>query len=211
MGDRLQLSLGVGQPAYPPRSMLASATALFVEYLVIGSAAWLWLAPVLIAFGPAWGAGGILQSDRALAIGSVVVATYVLGVTTESLSWGLERLVFGRTSSPRPWVRKRLLPPSDADWHAAQHWIWKSDQAYKEFIYSRLRVMISRGIATNAGLAAILSLVASPLRRYLDAHDQLFILVVVDLVMAMLATLSWFLGTLEYRARVKVAGAIPQP
>lgn len=191
--------------------MLASATALFVEYLVIGSVGWLWLLPLLIATGEIFTVSAAVQQDRVLIVGGVVIATYVLGVTTESLSWGLERLVLGRTSAPRGWVKRRLAPPSEAEWHAAQHWIWRSDQAYREFVYSRLRVMISRGIATNAAFAAALSVLASPLRRYLNSHDQLLFFVVVDLLLAGLATLSWLLGTIEYRARVRVAGAIPSP
>src|SRR5947208_701202 len=136
---------------------MLSTTALFTEYPVIGFSAWLWLIAIIPSLGRVdlvtvfkWFAEG-----KTLGLGLVVILTYTIGVLTESLSFALEKALVGRTSQPRRWYKRFFDELDENEWLQAQRQIWSSDGAFHEFIYNRVRITISRGIATNCILSVM--------------------------------------------------------
>lgn len=184
---------------------MLTTTALFSEYLAIGATSWLWLLP-LIAQITNRNVDQLLVVTNGSGIvgaGLLIVATYIAGVLTESLSFGLEKVAVGPTSAPRKWVNKGLEDLSHDDWLHAQQYIWSSDGAFREFIYSRLRVTISRGVVMNGliGLVVVLAV-------WSTSKAPVELLLMAPSAMSGLGIISWFLATREYRARVRVAGQL---
>lgn len=188
---------------------MLTTTALFSEYLAVGAAAWIWLLPLVLATKELTLAD-LIPTDGAsdfTRVGILVFTTYIAGVLTESLSFILEKIVVGRTSKPRSWVDKRMGSLSHDDWLRAQSFIWASEGAFKEFVYSRLRVTISRGVATNG----LLALGGLPLIRAFGPVEFLPLLLGAAAFMSFLGAVSWYSATAEYRARVKIAGQLEPP
>jgi len=186
-----------------------TTTALFSEYLAVGAAAWIWLLPLVLA-SDQLSLSEVLPQDAGsdfTRVGILVFSTYIAGVLIESLSFILEKIVVGRTSKPRRWVDRHLGSLSHDDWLRAQSFIWASEGAFKEFVYSRLRVTISRGVATN-GFLALLGL---PLLRVFGPVDFLPVLIGAGVFMSFLGAVSWYSATAEYRARVRIAGQLEPP
>lgn len=187
---------------------MINTTALFTEFLVIGTAAWLWITPLIQLMGGvnfidlvAW-----FDERSTLLLGIVALATYALGVLTESLSFALEKIAVGPTSDPRRWYKEHIADLSSEDWHAAQERIWKSEPAYSEFIYSRLRVTISRGIFTNSIIGSLMLAISF----IFTVYPSFSYMLVSSLVISIFSLMSWWFATLDYTARVRVAGVIEE-
>ena len=186
---------------------MITTTAMFIEYLVIGCAAWLWLLPLA---PPLFGSSTselttvFLQATTPL-LALALIVTYTLGVLTESVSFALEKLLVGRTSNPRSWYSAAFGSLDEHDWFSAQREIWSSEGAFREFIYNRVRITISRGIASNC----IGSLLVTPLTLLSPLHmERAGTLVIVSVILFLLSALSWWWATSEYRSRVRVAGRL---
>lgn len=188
--------------------MPITTTAVVVEYLAIGAIAWLWFLPALMLLYPALfdQQSALAASQNVVWVVVLAVTTFLLGVVTEALSWGLEKIAVGRTSGPREWYLKVFKQnPTGPEWLAAQLWIWTSDRAEREFMASRQRIIVSRGIAVNALLAFATSWLWNDVTRQVVAPGGLRILSVALTIIGMLA---WWAATYEYHARVQVAGRL---
>lgn len=188
---------------------MLTTTALFSEYLAVGAAAWIWLLPLVLRTGQVTLPDLMIGDEGSdfTRLGILVFSTYIAGVLIESLSFVVEKVVVGRTSSPRPWVDRHLGRLSHEDWLQAQRFIWASEGAFKEFVYSRLRVTISRGVATNG----LMGLITLPVLRISGPLDHFLLLIAAAGLMAGLGMLSWYSATGEYRARVRIAGQLRVP
>jgi len=184
-------------------------TALLTEFLVVGSMAWLWLLPILAATYRF----SISDVMHYLATAPtphqllLVFATYVMGVFTESLSFAIEKIFVGPTSSPRRWYSSKIAKMSSRDWHAAQDRMWSSETAFKEFKQTHLRSNISRGVFFNACVAA-LALSTLALSRHWE--KDFGCILVIAICLAIISPISWWFAQIEHTARVRVAGEIAE-
>lgn len=186
---------------------MINSTALFTEFLVIGTAAWLWMLP-LVQLTTRRGVvelAQMLNGASVVLLGALVLITYALGVITESLSFALEKAAVGRTSNPRQWYLKHVARLTSEDWHAAQERIWVSEFAYNEFSYSRLRVSISRGIFANAVIGFVLAFLSYLARM---KEEEFLYIALASAAFAVLALISWWVATVEYNSRVQVASEL---
>jgi len=186
---------------------MANTSVLFTELLVIGSTAWLWLMPVILVVSRS-DLSSVLQwlsSANGIYVGLLALATYILGVFTESLSFALEKAAVGPTSSPFAWYRNRIATVSDSDWHAAQERIWSSDTASRDFAYTRLRITVSRGAAFNALVAVVVLGVIACIRAWVSPFSLVLVASIACLV---LSPVSWYFAQIEYIAKVRIAGAL---
>lgn len=188
---------------------MIATTALFTEFFVIGSAGWLWLIPLITIFTGnefialhSW-----LIKASVVELGLLGLATYILGVFTESLSFGVEKLAIGATSNPRQWYKNKIPTITNFDWEAAQKIIWKSETAFKEFQYNRLRSNISRGIAVNSALAF---LIVGGAMLFGTFYKYYIVFLSISFPLSIISPLSWWSAQVEYTARVRVAGTIAE-
>jgi hypothetical protein len=184
---------------------MITTTALFTEYFVVGATAWLWLIPIImlnrgISFPDmlTW-----VASMNSVFVVTLGLVTYLLGVFTESLSFAVEKMLVGATSAPRIWYRMVFHGLSDDDWFAAQERIWSSETAFREFIYTRLRITISRGVMINAGLGSVAAFMCN---RFSPQHDPLITIGYISLALMVVSSISWWFAQIEYIAHVRVAG-----
>lgn len=186
---------------------MLTTTALFTEFLVIGMSAWLWLLGLVLYVGSItvdelaeW-----LKNASAVHLGILALVTYGLGVLSETISFVMEKFVVGPTFRPHAWYRRLVGEVLTEHWLAAQEQIWKSEMAFREFTCSRLRVTISWGMVVNRSLAGIMLPCLFGRKIFSSPNAYLFVVAVCLLVAGVIC---WWVATIEYMARVCVAGQI---
>ena len=181
------------------------------ESIILGFTAWIWLLPFSSLYS---GKGvdeiinGVFQlsiTSGAILLAFLTLATSILGVIGEKISFIFEKVVVGPTSSPRHWYTKRVQKLTTDDWYAAQERIWSSPQAYKEFVGARLGVHLSRTLFINSAIALAIFACARVACVWYRHFNLIFGVAVIALIFSLI---SWWISTGFYLGIVRVAGDI---
>lgn len=124
-----------------------STTQLFVELLVIGLGAAVWVS--LLADAAAGGRLGVreLWSDKALLL-PLVAGAYVIGVVLDRLLWS----VFAPME--RRFERKYLVPVGKPRWYVERSVAAGNGTLAKDIAYNRSRLRICRAWVVNGAMIA---------------------------------------------------------
>lgn len=179
--------------------------------LILGFTAWLWLLPAACLY-TGHSVSDFFQGVLTLSItsGAIILAfltflTSVLGILGKQVSFIVEKLFVGPTSSPKKWYASKIGHVGPEQWNAAQKQSWASPQAHKDFESSKLAIELSRALMLNASIALVVFAIAVAVRVW-PVHFTL--LLSIATVVLLLGVVSWWLGTTTHQAMVRVASEI---
>ena len=179
------------------------------ESLIVGFTAWIWLLPGSCLYASI-DIERMFATAMQLNIGGganllafLTFSTAIIGLVCENVSFALEKVFVGPTSSPRRWYGSRIGTLDQEHWYAAQERIWSSPQAHMEFTGNRLRVVVSRGLVINSMICLCVLGYALLSNRWM-AHFSLFGW--IAFIAFILSLFSWWIATVSYVATVRVAG-----
>lgn len=188
-----------------------SKSGISGDSIILGFTAWVWLLPFVCVYSgqsPDKLFGAVLTlniSSGALILAFLTLATSVLGVVGEKISFIFEKLLIGPTSQPRHWYTRRVGHVDTAHWYAAQERVWSSAQAHSEFVSARLGVHLGRTLFVNCLLALLVFVIARYSSSWLDHFNLLLSIAVIGLLFSAAA---WWISTGLYLGIVRVAGDI---
>ena len=171
-----------------------STTSLFVELVVIGIGAAIWVALLTLAlFGYQW-----IPADKAFSIPTaipVLAVVYVLGIVSDRMI----DILFDRFWGTN--LRLKHFPDTQK-YHEARRTVLTSSDAMSEIIeYSRSRLRICRGWAVHSFLIAI-ALVVFALTRIANQQVAIGVSVYGGVAFSLLGASSWcawrYLNTTQY-------------
>jgi len=145
-----------------------STTQLFVELLVIGLGASVW-----ISLGVTMFAGGQIRlsevwSDRTLIL-PLVAAAYAVGIVLDRLAWSLFSPLEHRIEA------EYVLPLGVPRWRLERSVMNRSENLARDLYYTRSRLRICRAWVLNGVLITVLFLVWGQAKRQLNLTQTLAI------------------------------------
>ena len=171
-----------------------NTTSLFVELVVIGVGAAIWVVLLIfMAFGYEW-----VPSEKALSIPAaipILAVVYVLGIVSDRMIDILFDYVWGKT------FRKKHFPRT-GDYHEARRKVLTRSDAMAHIIeYSRSRLRICRGWSVHSILIAI-TLVVFSWTQLSDHSLRMRVSLFGGLAFCFLGVTSWYawryLNTTQY-------------
>ena len=179
--------------------------------LILGFTAWLWLLPAACLYTGhtiTYFFDGILKlsiQSGAIILAFLMLLTSVIGMLNKQLSFIVEKIFVGPTSSPNRWYVSSIGRGERPQWNHAQKQSWASPQAHKDFESSTLAVEFSSTLALSAVIAIGVFLLAAIIRVW---PEHFALLASVATVALVLGVVSWWFCTAKHLGMVRVASEI---